>query len=220
MEQIAKRVAIYVRVSTQDQSCELQQRDISNYVASRGWVVECIYEDKATGTNGNRAGLKEMMVAVRRRQVDVVICWKLDRLFRSLKDIVGTLQEFNELGVEFVSLRDNVDLTTSSGRLMFHIIGAFGEFEASLIRERVRAGIKNAKEKGIRFGRPRLNMEVKIRELRAFGKSYRAIQKELNVSSGTVRRALQIAAPNTPNQNELTEQRDITETSLLRERKG
>src|SRR5258708_1137164 len=126
-----KRVAVYLRVSTQDQSTALQQQEIESYLIARGWTQTSYYEDKLTGTHGNRPQLKNLMSDVRQRQVDLVICWKLDRLFRSLKDLISTLQEFSELGVEFISLKDNIDLTTSAGRLMLHILGAFGEFEAS-----------------------------------------------------------------------------------------
>lgn len=147
------RVGIYVRVSTQDQSCELQKNELTRYVESRGWETHKIYEDHGhTGTNGNRPMLKALLKDARERNFDVLICWKLDRLFRSLKDLIGTLHELTELKVDFISLKDNIDLTTSSGRLMMHLLGAFAEFEASLIRERVRAGINNARAKGIKFG--------------------------------------------------------------------
>ena len=122
---MANRVAIYLRVSTQDQATELQQRELTAYVQARGWVVFKTYEDKATGTTANRAMLKAMLTDARLRRLDRIIVWKLDRFARSLKDLVTMLQELSELGIEFISLRDNIDLTTSSGRLMMHMIGAF-----------------------------------------------------------------------------------------------
>jgi len=189
----AKRIAVYLRVSTADQSTELQSREIKAYIAARGWNDVTIYEDAGkSGTNGNRPELKRLLGDVKQRKVDLVICWKLDRLFRSLKDLVATLQEWTELGVEFISLKDQIDLTTSTGRLLMHMLGAFAEFEASLIRERVRAGVQNARAKGKRLGRPRNEKrdDSRIFQLRAEGKSLGQIALELGVSKGLVQRAL------------------------------
>jgi DNA invertase Pin-like site-specific DNA recombinase len=111
-----KRIALYLRVSTQDQSTELQYGELLKYIEARGLPAPTIYQDKSTGTNGNRPAFKQLMTDIRLRKVDLVICWKLDRLFRSLKDLIATLQEYNELGVEFISLKDNIDMTTSAGR--------------------------------------------------------------------------------------------------------
>jgi DNA invertase Pin-like site-specific DNA recombinase len=110
----------------------------------------------------------------------------MDRLFRSLKDLIVTLQEFSELGIEFISLKDNVDLSTSSGKLLMHLLGAFAEFERNLIVERVRAGLVNAKAKGKRLGRPIKRNEEEIRTLRTNGLSIRSIAKELKISKSTV----------------------------------
>lgn len=184
------RVAIYVRVSTQEQSCDLQRAELLAYAHARGWTVCEVFEDRATGTNANRPMLKLLLQAVRTRKVDVVAVWKLDRFARSLKDLVVMIQDFSELGVPLVSLRDNVDLSTTSGKLMLHLIGAFAEFEASLIQERTRAGLLNAKARGVRLGRPRLDREGEIRALRKTGKTYREIEAELGVSMGTIHRAL------------------------------
>jgi DNA invertase Pin-like site-specific DNA recombinase len=181
-----KRIAVYVRVSTSDQSTELQIRELSQFIHARGWDSFKVYEDKATGTNGNRPHLKQLLLDARQRKLDIVIIWKLDRLFRSLKDLITTLQEFTELGVDFISLKDNIDLTTSSGRLMMHMLGAFAEFEASLIKERVRAGLRNAKAKGKRLGRPQRRNDSQIIELRAQGKTVRQIAQSLNLSKSTV----------------------------------
>src|SRR3990172_9110225 len=134
-----KRVGIYIRVSTEEQSSDLQRRELIEFCFNRGWKGK-IYDDSATGTHTNRPALKTLLKDCRQRQLDVVICWKLDRLARSLKDLVFMLQEFNSLGVEFVCPRDNIDLTTPAGKLMMHIIGAFAEFESSLISERTKAG--------------------------------------------------------------------------------
>ncbi len=184
-----KRIALYVRVSTSDQSTELQIRELSQFIQARGWDSFKVYEDKATGTNGNRPLLKQLLVDARERKFDVVVIWKLDRLFRSLKDLISTLQEFTDLGIDFISLKDNIDLTTSSGRLMMHMLGAFAEFEASLIKERVRAGLRNAKAKGKRLGRPKKEYWA-ILELSREGMSVPQIVKKLNVSRATVYRVV------------------------------
>lgn len=109
-----KKVIIYARVSTKDQSTEIQHRELEQYVQSRGWLLIKSIEDKSTGTNMDRAGFKELMQMCRERKTDIVISWKLDRMFRSLRDSVNTLQEFNDLGVEYISLRDNLDMTTAA----------------------------------------------------------------------------------------------------------
>lgn len=184
------RIAVYLRVSTADQSTELQQNEIERYIQARGWASVEIYEDKATGTNGNRPRLKVMLQEARQRKIDLVICWKLDRLFRSLKDLVVTLQEFQDLGIEFISLKDNVDLSTASGRLLMQIIGSMAEFEASLIRERVRAGLRIARSKGKRLGRPTTINQQKVLELRRKNKSLSEIANALGVTKGGVSKTL------------------------------
>ena len=119
----------------------------------------------------------------------MVLVWKLDRFGRSLRHLVNALAEFESLGIAFVSLSDNLDLSTASGRLMFNIIGAMAEFERELIRERVRAGMKNAKAKGARIGRPRVSTDAsKIAALRSSGLSWRGIASELGISVRTARR--------------------------------
>jgi len=184
------RIGFYVRVSTQDQSCDLQKNDLIEYCNKRGWPDFAIYEDKATGTNGNRPMLKQLLRDARERKIDLIVCWKLDRLFRSLKDLLVTLQDLTDLGVEFVSLRDNIDLTTSTGRLMMHILAAFGEFEASLIKERVRAGLKAARTKGTKLGRPIIIDVESVRLLRSQGLSITDIARRLGVSRSGVHKTL------------------------------
>jgi len=193
------RIGIYTRVSTHEQSTELQLREIRQYVVSRAWTEITIYEELGkSGTNANRQKLKELMRDARERKLDVVICWKLDRLFRSLKDLVTALNEFTELGVDFISLRDNIDMTTSAGRLMTHMLGAFAEFEASLIRERVCAGIANAKANGKTLGRPKKRNDKKIRLLRNEGLSLREISQRLGTSKSAVQCSLRPTVPKTP----------------------
>lgn len=185
-----KRVGVYLRVSTQHQSTGLQREELGIYVKARGWTEVRYYEDQATGTNGNRPGLKALMLDVRARKLDVVISWKMCRLFRSLKDLVSTLEEFQDLGVDYIGYKDNVDMTTASGRLLTHLIGAFAEFEAALIRERVMAGLASAKLKGVRLGRPpQINIETAIAERRS-GQSLAQIAAKLNVSKSAVSKTL------------------------------
>jgi DNA invertase Pin-like site-specific DNA recombinase len=130
------------------------------------------------------------MADAHKRRFDVVLVWKLDRFGRSLRHLVNALAEFESLGIAFVSLSDNLDLTTASGRLMFQIIGAMAEFERELIRERVKAGMKNARAKGTRIGRPRVAVDTtRIAALRESGLSWPAIAREMGVSVGTVYQA-------------------------------
>ena len=185
------RCAIYCRVSTADQSTQLQQRELEAFAKARGWTVAAVYTDKSTGTHSNRLQLQGMIKAVRSRQVDIVLCWKLDRFFRSLKDLVVTLQEMTDLGVSFVSLKDQIDLTTPQGRLMVHLLAAFAEFEASLIRSRVKAGLENARKNGTQLGRPPQVDPNKVFQLRAEGLSMSVIAKRLGCSKSAVHKTLQ-----------------------------
>lgn len=181
------RAGIYLRVSTQDQSTDMQLADIQEFAMLRGWTVIGIYEDKATGTNAQRPQLKRLMQDARARKFDIIIAWKLDRFFRSLKDLVLTLEELENLSVQFVSLKDQIDLTTAAGRLLMQIIGAMAEFEASLIQERVRAGLAAAKAKGVQLGRPSKGVDQKqVLSLRNQGKTFRQIAELLGVSPGTI----------------------------------
>jgi DNA invertase Pin-like site-specific DNA recombinase len=130
------------------------------------------------------------MEDAKRRRFDVVLVWKLDRFGRSLRHLVNALAEFESLGIAFVSLRDNLDLSTASGRLMFNIIGAMAEFERELIRERVKAGMKNAKAKGTRIGRPSKNLDLAaVATLRKQGASWRTISTQLGFGLATLHRA-------------------------------
>lgn len=186
----SKRVAVYVRVSTSDQKTELQLYEIREYCLRRGWSGFEVYEDKASGTSTDRVALTKLLSDVRAKRVDLVICWKLDRFFRSLKSLVVTLQELAENNVEFIAIRDNIDMTTSSGRLMTHIIGAFAEFEASIIRERVKAGLQNARAKGVKLGRRKTRDDARIHAMRARGFTQREISKHLGISIGSVNASL------------------------------
>ena len=188
------RVAIYARVSTTNgQNPEMQLVDLREYASRRGWGVFAEYVDNGvSGAKESRPQLNRLMADAHRRHFDVVLCWKIDRFGRSLKHLVNALADLDSYGIAFVSLRDSLDLSTPSGRLMFQIIGAMAEFERSLIQERVRAGLRNAKLKGKILGRPALALDcARIARLRASGASIRAISAQLGVSASTVHKALQ-----------------------------
>jgi DNA invertase Pin-like site-specific DNA recombinase len=184
------KVAIYARVSTVNhgQDATFQTRELRQFAEARGWHLHCEYIDEGvSGAKDSRPALNRLMVDAKRRRFDVVLVWKLDRFGRSLRHLVNALAEFESLNITFVSLSDNLDLSTASGRLMFNIIGAMAEFERELIRERVKAGMKNAKVKGARIGRPRSNVDAsQIARLRDSGASLRAIAARLGVSPGSI----------------------------------
>ncbi len=186
------RVALYARVSTlNNQDPEMQLAELREYAGRRGWqIVEEFTDQGVSGCKESRPALNRLMSDACRRRFDAVLVWKIDRFGRSLKHLVNALAELAALGVAFVSLRDNLDLSTPSGRLMFQIIGAMAEFERALIQERVRAGIRNARAKGKRLGRPRVLVDAsRVAALRARGNSWSQVQSELGISKGTAQRA-------------------------------
>lgn len=190
------KVITYSRVSTShhDQKPEIQVEELRQYCKARGWTIkEEIVDHGYSGGTDQRPGLKRLMTLARSRQIDVVVVTKLDRMARSLRHFVAVLDEFSSLGVQFVSVKDQIDLTTASGRLMLHIVAAFSEFERSLIRERTIAGLAYAVSKGRKLGRPLLHNPNTIRDLRTQGMSYRNISKKLNVPMGAITRAIKSA---------------------------
>jgi DNA invertase Pin-like site-specific DNA recombinase len=191
----------YSRVSTADkQNPEAQAAELRRYCEARGWVLTDEITDKGfSGGTGpdQRPGLSRLMAQARARKIDVICVTKLDRLFRSLKHLVAVLDELQALGVQFVSVHDQIDLTTAGGRLMLHLLAAFAEFERALIRERTVAGLAYVRSKGKRLGRPKTCDDAAIRKLRADGLSYSAIQKRLGVSRPSIRRALIAGAAGT-----------------------
>jgi DNA invertase Pin-like site-specific DNA recombinase len=151
------------------------------------------YVDRGvSGSKDSRPALNELLADVHQRKCDVVLVWKLDRLGRSLRHLVNTLAELEARGVAFVSLRDNLDLSTPAGRLMFNVIGAMAEFERALIQERVKAGLRNARAKGKRIGRPRIAADGRrVVILRKAGRSWSEICRVMGLSKGTAQRACQ-----------------------------
>lgn len=197
------RVVTYSRVSTShhDQKPEVQVEELQRYCVSRSWTIaEEIIDHGYSGGSDTRPGLKRLMELVRTRQVDAVVVFKLDRLFRSLKHLITVLDEFTALGITFVAVRDQIDYTTPSGRLFVQMLGALGEFEKSLLIERVRAGLDHARRKGKTLGRPRVRPDEAIHALRALGKSYSEIAKELGITRGAVCRSLKVTGSKTPSE--------------------
>ena len=185
-----QEVLVYLRCSTLEQSTDLQRREIDRFLEQRGWGVAHYYEDKASGTNSNRPQLKLMMNDIRSGHGKMVVVWRLDRFARSLKDLITMLQELSERNVAFISIKDNIDLTTSTGRLMVHLLGAFAQFEADLIKERVLAGLSAAKARGRKLGRPSTVNPDPIRQLRSKGLSVRQIASRLGISKSAVHKSL------------------------------
>jgi len=188
------RVALYARVSTLNgQHPEMQLSELREYGARRGWQIVGEYVDEGiSGSRERRPQLDRLMADAHRRKFDLIGVWKIDRFGRSLKHLVNALADLDAYGVAFVSLRDNIDLSTPSGRLMFQIIGAMAEFERSLIQERVRAGLRNAVARGVRLGRPKRTVDAdQIARLRASGASWREVAQEMRIGIGTAVRAFQ-----------------------------
>lgn len=188
-----KRAAIYVRVSTLEQDTELQENELREYCDRRGWSYR-VYRDKGqSGAKNDRPALNQMLSDMRRRKIDVIVVWKLDRLARSLKQLLTIGEECRSLGVDLVSLRQNIDTTLPAGRLTFQILGAVAEFERELLRERVKAGMAQARRTGKHVGRPALRTFQQtdidqMRQLRAGGRSVRRLAKDFETSQWMVAR--------------------------------
>jgi DNA invertase Pin-like site-specific DNA recombinase len=186
------RAALYARVSTHDQqTLGLQSEAMRSYIKGRGWDAVRQVEDVGSGAKG-RPAREGLLKAARRREVDVVVVWRLDRWGRSLPDLVTTLRELTELGVGFVSLTEALDLTTPTGRAMTGMLAVFAEFEREVLRERVRAGIAQARKEGRPHGRPRtasLKADQVLR-LKAERVSHSEIARRLGIGRTSVRRIL------------------------------
>ena len=201
MSQLLK-VAIYARVSTHDQDPEAQLLALREYAARRGFIVYKEYIDVLSGDFNKRAGKKdsafqELMVDAGRRVIDCVLVWKYDRFARSLGVLITTLQQFNSLGIDFISYTQNIDTTTPMGRLFFHIIGSFAEFERELIGERVKAGLIKARTKGKTLGCPVRDRSAGERMivLRRQGLSLREIARREGYSPAGVLKILRRTEP-------------------------
>jgi len=186
------RIAIYARVSTKDHSCELQVRDLRAYCAARGFDLVREYVDVGqSGAKDSRPELNKLMDDARKRQFDAIIVWRFDRFARSTKHLLTALEEFRSLGIQFISYQENIDTCSALGQALFTIVSAVAQLERDLIRERVSAGIRNARANGKKLGRPKSEVDrERILELKAQGQSLRQIAATLGVGYGTVRARL------------------------------
>ena len=186
------RIGIYARVSTKDQSCELQVRDLRAYCAARGFDLVREYVDVGqSGAKDSRPELNKLMDDARKRQFDAIVVWRFDRFARSTKHLLSALEEFRSLGIQFISYQENIDTSSALGQALFTIVSAVAQLERDLIRERVSAGIRNARANGKKLGRPKSSVDrERILELKAEGHSLRQIAAKLGVGYGTVRERL------------------------------
>jgi DNA invertase Pin-like site-specific DNA recombinase len=185
-------IAIYARVSTKDQNCDMQLRDLRAYCTARGFAVTREYVDVGeSGAKDSRPELNCLMGDARKRQFDAIVVWRFDRFARSTRHLLLALEEFRSLGIQFISYNENVDTSSPLGQALFTIISAVAQLERDLIRERVSAGIRNARARGKQLGRPQrvLDSELILR-LKAEGASMRQIAEKLGVGYGTVRMRL------------------------------
>jgi DNA invertase Pin-like site-specific DNA recombinase len=186
------RAALYARVSTHDQqTLGLQAEAMRSYIRDRGWDLARQIKDVGSGAK-DRPGRESLLKAARRREVDVIVVWRLDRWGRSVADLMATLRELTELGVGFVSLTEALDLTTPTGRAMAGMLAVFAEFERDVLRERVRAGIARAREQGRPHGRPRTAAPKaeEVLRLKADRLSHSEIARRLGIGRTSVRRIL------------------------------
>jgi putative DNA-invertase from lambdoid prophage Rac len=185
-------VGLYARVSTFDQhTIPLQIRALREYAARRGWTIALQVKEIGSGA-AQRLLREKLLDAARRREIDVVLVWRLDRWGRSVADLLATLQELDHLGVGFVSLTEALDLTTPSGRAMAALLAVFAEFEREILRERIRAGLAHARQNGTRLGRPQTAtlQTGQVRKLYRAGVSKAEIARRLNIGRTSVRRIL------------------------------
>jgi DNA invertase Pin-like site-specific DNA recombinase len=187
--------AIYARVSTLNggQDPSMQTRELEEYCQRRGWQIYDYYVDNGvSGKKDSRPQLNRMMQDAHVRRFNVVVVWRFDRFARSVSHLLRALETFNTLDIQFVSLSEQVDTNTPMGKMVFTVLGAVAELERNLIAERVRAGLRHARAKGKRLGRPRKFVDkVEVLSLRTSGISWRAIARTLGVSVGTVFAAAQ-----------------------------
>jgi len=188
-----KRAALYVRVSTDAQTVENQIRELRQVAGRRGWDVVEVYRDAgisdAKGRNG-RPGLDSMLKDASRRRFDIVVAWAIDRLGRSLIDLLDTIQHLEACGVDLYLDQQAIDTTTPMGKLVFQVTGAFAEFERTMIRQRIKAGLKRAVAQGVKLGRPKIDgaTERKVRKQLAKGVGILKVAKSLGIGTGTVQR--------------------------------
>lgn len=182
-----KRVALYVRVSTGEQNADLQVNDLIEYAAFRKWEIVETYPDKMSGAKDKRPALDRLMADAKRGKFDVVAVWRFDRFARSTSHLLRALEDFAALGIDFVSLKESIDTSTPTGKMIFTVLAAIAELERSTIRERVIAGQRAAKRRGVRFGRPSAVVDTNhALKLRKQGLSWRDISAEVGVPKDTL----------------------------------
>jgi DNA invertase Pin-like site-specific DNA recombinase len=187
-----KLIALYARVSTDKQAVDMQTSELKDFIKRRDWKIYKAYIDQGySGKNTKRPAFNEMMDHARDRRFDILMVWKLDRLGRSLKDLINILDELASFGVDFISYKDrHMDTTTPTGKLVFNVVASVAEFERDLISERVKAGLANAVRKGKTLGAKRKLTPLLFQrglEMKAQGMSNRQIAKKLNISEGAFR---------------------------------
>lgn len=187
------RAGLYARVSTNDQqTLAMQNREMREYAARRGWTIAMQVREVNSGAAAKREAREKLLEAARRRQIDGVLVWRLDRWGRSVTDLLATLQELEHLGVGFVSLTEALDLTTPAGRAMAAMLAVFAAFEREVLQERTRAGLAHARQNGQKLGRPATAAmhSPEIRKLHRAGVSKSEIARRLSVGRTSVRRIL------------------------------
>jgi DNA invertase Pin-like site-specific DNA recombinase len=183
------RAAIYARVSTVDQTADNQLLELRRYVEARGWASTEFVDHGVSGAKERRPALDDLLRDARRRKVDVVVCWRLDRLGRNLRHLVTLIEELQVLGIAFVSLGEGIDCTTPAGKLQLHILAALAEFERARIQERVKAGLARARTQGVRLGRPRRRIDPE-RLATVANLPEREAARRLGIPRSTLQRAL------------------------------
>jgi DNA invertase Pin-like site-specific DNA recombinase len=193
VEETGVKVAVYVRVSRLDQHPENQLQELRRYVQARGWERVEFIEHGVSGAKDKRPQLDEMMAAVRRKRFDAVVCWKLDRLGRSMRHLVILLDELRALDVGLVTLGEGLDTTTPAGRMAFGIFAAVAEFERERLRERTLVGLDRARKVGKTLGRP-VDATLRRRILAAEGMSVRAAARQVGCSTATIQKVRKLHA--------------------------
>jgi DNA invertase Pin-like site-specific DNA recombinase len=183
-----KKIAIYLRVSRADQNIENQRQTLVSYVSGRGFELYKVYEDIGTGSSDSRLQLNQLLAEAKKRKFDGVLVWKFDRFARSTSFLIRTLDEFYNLGIDFISYDENIDTSTPMGKAMFTIISAFAEFEKSILISRTKLGLERARAEGKTLGRPKIDVITiaKINKLRKQGLSIGKIADKLKLSKGVI----------------------------------
>ena len=188
-----KRVAVYIRVSTGDQNADLQRNELTDYCQWRKWEIVEIYSDVMSGAKDKRPALDRLMADAKRGRFDVVAVWRFDRFARSTSHLLRALEDFQSLAIDFVSLNESIDTSSAMGKMIFTVLAAVAELERCTIRERVIAGQQAARKRGVRFGRPTVNVDTdRVQKLRKQGLSWRAVAEVTGVPKDTLIRHCEV----------------------------